>query len=601
MRQRLEAWRAIGASPTLLRWIREGVRIPFLGRPPAPFHQGVSFGDVTPTQFEFLAKELSRFTSEGAFEPGPRARWVSRAFLVPKPPKPDGSPSWRIVVDLRHLNSFCRTMNLQLETLKRLRYLARRGDFMISFDLADGYYACGVAAEDRDYFTFEIPQALAQAAGLPGTVVRLCGLPMGWSLSPYYFVKLMEPVVRYLRSPQCFRQQEPRRVTRRQLRHQRWRGVRMLPFMDDYLFMCSTYQDALRLRDRLDGLLDSLGLARNPKKGQWEPVQVLQHLRLLVDTKRGEFRAPAEKLDRIARQAHELLCASARRKRAIPVRELSKLAGRCQFLYLAIPPARFYLRELHSVIATKSSWGGCVKVTKQLKRDLEWWRQVPAQHNGRSIFREVETAYLHVDSSSFGWGAVVNEHLEARGFWHEPVRSQHITYKELRAVRLAVESFLPQLRGRCVRVHEDNQAVVSILTHLTSRSPDLMAELRKLWYLLDCNDIQLRPRYLRSAANVWADRLSRELDDADWTLNPRIFRYLDRQFGHTVDRFASMENAQLPRYNSRWLDPRTEAVDSLRLSDEAWRAESNWCNPPWELLDDLVLKLQRSGAAATVG
>ena len=94
--------------------------------------------------------------------------------------------------------------------------------------------------------------------------------------------------------------------------------------------------------------------------------------------------------------------------------------------------------------------------------------------------------------------------------------------------------------------------------------------------------------------------MSRELDDADWTLNPRIFRYLDRQYHHTVDRFASLENAQLPRYNSRWLDPRTEAVDCLRLSDEAWRGESNWCNPPWELLDDLVLKLWRSGAAATV-
>ena len=41
-------------------------------------------------------------------------------------------------------------------------------------------------------------------------------------------------------------------------------------------------------------------------------------------------------------------------------------------------------------------------------------------------------------------------------------------------------------------------------------------------------------------------------------------------------------------------------MDSLHLSDELWRAEVNWCNPPWCLLDDLAAKLWQSGAAATV-
>ena len=149
-------------------------------------------------------------------------------------------------------------------------------------------------------------------------------------------------------------------------------------------------------------------------------------------------------------------------------------------------------------------------------------------------------------------------------------------------------------------LHEDNQAVVAILTKLTSRSPALMNELRKLWHIMDANDIAIRPRYIQSAANIWADRLSRELDDADWRLHPRLFRQLDKQYKHTIDRFASGENTQLPRFNSRWLEPRTEAVDCLRLPDSQWRAENNFCHPPWDLLDDLVLKLQRSGAAATV-
>ena len=66
-----------------------------------------------------------------------------------------------------------------------------------------------------------------------------------------------------------------------------------------------------------------------------------------------------------------------------------------------------------------------------------------------------------------------------------------------------------------------------------------MNELRKLWHIMDENDITIRPRYIQSAANIWADRLSRELDDADWRLHPRLFRQLDKQYQHTIDRFAS--------------------------------------------------------------
>ena len=531
-------------------------------------------------------------------ESGTCGRYVSRAFLVPKPPKPDGTLCWRIVVDLRHLNLYCRKFKLKLETLKRLRYLARPQDYCFSIDLQDGFYAMGLVPEDRAYMTYEIPPALASACGFESHLVQLCGLPMGWTLSPYFFVKLMDPVFRYLRSPVF---SDPRSKQKgRKIRLGRKRGLRLLPFMDDILFLCSSLSVALQVREQVDQVLENLGLSRNPKKGQWDPGKEIYHLGLDIDMRRCEFRAPSEKLARISCQAHDLLCRAARNRRSVPVRELSKLAGRAQFLYLAIPAARFYLRELHNVVSSKTDWNGHVKITRQLKRDLEWWRAVPSAQNGRPIFGPVETAYLHVDSSGYAWGAVLNDSLEAKGFWAYKDREEHITYKELKAVRLAIESFLPHVRNRRVLLHEDNQAVVRILTTLTSRSPLLMNELRKFWYLTDVNNISVRPRYIQSAANIWADRLSRELEDQDWQLNPRIFRYLDRKYLHTIDRFASATNAQLDRYNSRWLDPRTEAVDCLRLPDEDWRRENNWCHPPWDLLDDLVLKLQRSGAAATV-
>eukprot|EP00873_Tetraselmis_striata_P008853 jgi/Tetstr1/429117/TSEL_019079.t1 len=61
-----------------------------------------------------------------------------------------------------------------------------------------------------------------------------------------------------------------------------------------------------------------------------------------------------------------------------------------------------------------------------------WWVAVPNHNNGRSIYKPVETAYIHIDSSGYGWGAVLNETTEARGFCNDCGREPHITYKELK-------------------------------------------------------------------------------------------------------------------------------------------------------------------------
>jgi hypothetical protein len=121
----------------------------------------------------------------------------------------------------------------------------------------------------------------------------------------------------------------------------------------------------------------------------------------------------------------------------------------------------------------------------------------------------------------------------------------------MKAVRCAIESFLPKVKGRRLLLHEDNQSVVGVLTYLTSRSPTMMSELRKLLLLTDEHGISIRTGYIRSAANVWADRLNRETDNSDWQLATRVFRYYDKIWGpHSVDRFASFANKQFPRYNA---------------------------------------------------
>lgn len=635
VRERLAAWASAGAGTEELTWLKHGYRLPWARERPRPFHQGVSCKGATPAQQQFLSTELQRLVDAGAVEAAPPgARYVTRAFLVPKPGRTD---AWRLVIDLRWVNQHLRRLRCRYETLRRLSSLAREGDWMVSLDLQDGFYAVGIHPEDRQYLTFEV-----EGYG----VLQFAALPMGLSCSPYVFCKVMRTFVRALRSPlapSAAAVSHPLRASagasgaahrprlhsarralpalRKLLRGSprvtelgdlvpRWgrlmeTGLRVLPYMDDFLVLCETEQAALEAREYVDAVLGVLGLRRNASKGVWQPAQVVKHLGLGVDTKRGIFFVTPERLEKLRSAGRRLLCraASCQGRGLVPVRQLAAFTGLAQSLYLALPAARLFLRRLHEAVAAgaarRGGWGSATRLCSAAKADLQWFVDLRDQHNGRPIWRSPQTALLHCDASELAWGAVLNMRLPARGFWRAHQRREHITLLELRAVHYAVEAFIKQLRGRHVLLREDNQAVVAMLKSFTSRSPAIMRELRRLWWLLDVNDITLLPRYIRSEANWFADGLSRAEERGDYRLNPRVFAHLQRLWGPcTIDRFASANNTQLPRFNSAWASPGSSGVDAFAQAD--WGRERNFCNPPWELLDRLAQHLRETGAAAVV-
>ena len=129
---------------------------------------------------------------------------------------------------------------------------------------------------------------------------------------------------------------------------------------------------------------------------------------------------------------------------------------------------------------------------------------------------------------------------------------EHVTFKVLKAVRCAIQSFPMELKGKRLLLHEDNQSVIGMLTHLTSKFSIMMCELRKLFLLIDTYNIKIQTLYIRSDANVWADNLSRITDNSDWPRAPRKFKYFDKRWDpHSIDRFASFANKKLARNNPK--------------------------------------------------
>ena len=343
--------------------------------------------------------------------------------------------------------------------------------------------------------------------------------------------------------------------------------------MDDFLCVCSSRREAYAARERVQAVLDLLGITRHPDKGWWEPSQRVEHLGLDVDTEAGLFRVPPRKVSELMRQGRDIAGLATREARLVPARLLAGFIGYAQSVALACPPVRFYLRSLHDCLATRTSWDGRVRLSKQALRDLAWWRRLDRADVARAIWQEPEQATLHTDASKLAWGGVLNNMVPAQGFWRPRDRSRHITYLELLAVHHSLQVFLSKLQGRSTLLWCDNASVVHILENRTTRSPEMMALLRRVWWLLDSAGIDLRVRWISTHDNTLADALSRGSPHDELMISDSSWERLERRFGpHTIDRYASPINARCRAFNS--------AMPNPALAQADWKGENNYCFPP---------------------
>lgn len=100
---------------------------------------------------------------------------------------------------------------------------------------------------------------------------------------------------------------------------------------------------------------------------------------------------------------------------------------------------------------------------------------------------------------------------DARGFWSATDRQDLLTLRKLRAVRLLLtRSFADEvsdLRTERFLLHEDNQAMVSMLNSKGSASKPLMSELRKLRFLPRVLVVELNACWIPSAVKRFEDSL----------------------------------------------------------------------------------------------
>jgi len=523
----------------------------------------------------FMEQEIARGLQEGYILEitNPRKiaelRCISSAFVAHTANKP------RAVYDFKHTNEYQANASCKYETLQDLSQTLRPGDALLSWDIRDAYHHLTVRPTDRTYLAFRTL----------GRVFVPVTMPFGLRVAPRTWTKVCRPVVAELRRL----------------------GFRIIAYVDDFggappasPGAPATKAEAVAGFSLVAELLHRLGLYLHPFKGTRDGPQVMQLLGHLIDTRAGIYLLPPERVVKTVALAQSLVRYAAGHERWVGFKALRRFCGTAVSTTLSVPDARFHLRSLFNALKFRHPSSGDARLGHQAVKDLEWWVALAGNAaRGRPIWPGSATIQMDTDASGLGWGAVLGQLVEARGY-HGTLRSGlHINVLELGAITLALRSFRAHIPpGTIIRLRTDSMVALGVLNAQSSRSLVLMEEMRALHALCREMDVDLRAEHLSSALNEWADRLSREQDSTDWTLRCTTFSSFNAVYGpHSVDLFATDLNKQCDRFYSRWATPGALGINALAHD---WTGENAWANPPFHLLGPVVHKIVASNATVTL-
>ena len=179
----LENWARLTQDPWVLSADR-GYQIPLEHWPEKHW----STINVREEQQSVLQEEVAKLREKEAVHPVQKteAHIVSPVFVVPK-----SGGGWRLIIDLRYLNSCIAPPHFKMEGLFMLPSIVSQGWLMVKLDLKDAYLTIPMAKESWNLLAFQ--------AGPSHKLMQFCCLPFGLCTAPFVFSKTTKPITQFLR------------------------------------------------------------------------------------------------------------------------------------------------------------------------------------------------------------------------------------------------------------------------------------------------------------------------------------------------------------------------------------------------------------------
>jgi hypothetical protein len=562
-------WQLIGAEQWVLKVLREGYRLQFRTHPSLS-ESPIAFSEnLNPLVREAKDRAIEEFLLKGAIEPvldPSTPGFYSSVFLVPK-----GPDKWRFIINLRPLNQFLVRYKFRMLTIKELALTLEKGHWTTSLDLSDAFLHIPIHPASRKFLRFVHK----------GRVLQFKALPFGLSDSPYVFTRVIKVVVQVAQS----------------------QGLQLQAYIDDWLNRGSHCALVGSNHLWLETLCLKLGLLVNKEKSEPIPTQTPVFVGIYWDLTQGKMFPTKERFLNIQSRCLHLLNS----KNPQHAQYWLSLLGLMTSTEKLVPWGRLWMRPLQFTMKKvfnqyrDNSFKVRVPLDSEAVSSLKWWSNPENVLPGKFLGESHASRQMFTDASDWGWGALIDHH-EAKGPWESAHYEEPINIRELRAVWLGLQSFLPLVSNQVVQVYSDNCTTVAYLRNQGGTiSWNMFCLTRQILLWCKTKGIQIKCRYIPGKLNLRADDLSRdglgqaesnEILSTEWQLNPVILLQLWRQaYRPLVDLFATNKNKCLPLYFSPVRDPEALGIDALYHS---WEGLDAYAFPPWNMLPVVIKKLEKS-------
>ena len=363
-------------------------------------------------------------------------------------------------------------------------------------------------------------------------------------------------------------------------------GISVHMYLDDWLIKDKSFQEAHSATLTLLELTHKLGWIVNEDKSDLILKQVFTFLGQVFNLSKGVCYPTEARFLSIQQAIHPLL-----HNTFTTPRQVMHLLGLLASTEKLVPQGRLHMRHLqfhlrrHFNCQLKGALDFPFSLDPSVKVHLRWWLLRSNVMAKAPLHPPKYVTSIYTDASVQGWGAHC-AHMTAQGIWSTQQSKLHINVVELKAVLLALKTFVPQLsfQQRIIQVASDNTTVCAYINKQGgTRSWDMFALTWHLFAFCQKNKVVLSARHVPGVMNLVADQLlrSHQILHTEWSLNPQVFRWLSQiDFHPQIDLFATRFNHKLPLYVSPVPDPQALAVDALEMS---WSGLLLYSFPPTAL------------------
>lgn len=592
-RDRVEFWKALGASPVVLDWIEHGFmawfKFPCRGwrkkNQPSCFEPQAHFDFISDSMKSLVARGVVGLWDSSLGPP----KVISPLKVVPKK-----GNKLRLILDLSRLNEYLVFPKFKYDHINKVKELFSEGDWLFSWDLKDGYWHQELHPNMFTYMAFE----------WEGRTLYFRCMPFGLAPACWVFTKLIRVLVDYWRV----------------------RGLACLSYIDDGAAGAHSKARALFFRNMVIETLLGAGWFVNWEKSDWTLSQCLEFIGFQFSTASpGGWLQPSVARSVKLRDGLSTLMAA----RYVTARKVARVAGYIVSLRPVFDPMALLFTKHMYIFVTRISdergWDYRTTLEGEARSEVkvwvDWldrWIRKPLWSDGQPpVWVQAQDAS---DVGVGGWlgklGGLTREldrkgrshtvgfpreFLEAVGRLDQWDRVQSSTYRELFALYFMIDTFKEVVRGSSILIQADNRALFFICSSGKTSVLVIHALLVKLFWLCVEYSIAWDIVWLPRELNQWADDLSKFIDQDDWCLSPETwslvvetFKKFDCTF--TCDRFASYVNRLLDSFCALHWCPGVWFVDCFSRS---WESGFSWWHPnPKDIprILDKVVKDRARGA-----